>query len=101
MNEYEQLGQTIGFDWDKNNSFKNWIKHRVTTWECEEVFENSPLLLSPDYKHSQDEERLIAFGKTKANRRLLLCYTIRNNRVRVISARPMNKRESEYYEKGN
>jgi hypothetical protein len=37
------VADCIGFDWDDGNIGKNWTKHRVTDWECEEVFFNQPL----------------------------------------------------------
>jgi uncharacterized DUF497 family protein len=98
MSHYERLSQTDGFDWDGHNYFKNWLKHGVNPIESEQVFQNTPLLLTDDIKHSQSEERHIAYGKTNDGKRLFVSYTIRNNRVRVISARPMNKKETERYE---
>ena len=37
------LARCEGFDWDEGNIGKNWEKHRVTDWECEEVFFNRAL----------------------------------------------------------
>lgn len=93
------IDNITGFDWDEGNSFKNKIKHDVETWEAEEVFLNEPLLLSEDEKHSQDEDRYHALGKTNKGRRLLIAFTIRDQQIRVISARPMDKDERSKYEK--
>ncbi|MEP7235531.1 MAG: BrnT family toxin [Ignavibacteriota bacterium] len=98
MNLYERLKNASGFDWDEHNYYKNWLKHQVSPFESEEVFDNEPLLLDHDLKHSQTEERHIAYGKTNAGKCLLVCYTFRNDRVRVISARQMNKAERVRYE---
>ncbi|TAK21532.1 MAG: BrnT family toxin [Chloroflexota bacterium] len=84
--------QVVGFDWDDGNRGKNWIAHRVSDRETEEVFLNRPLL-GPDFDHSADEDRLFAAGLTDRGRRLIVFFTIRQARVRVISARPLTRRE--------
>ena len=87
-----------GFDWDAGNRDKNWEKHRFSNRECEEVFFNLPLLLQPDETHSTAEARSYVLGQTNAGRRLFIVFTIRNEKIRVISARDMNKRERIFYE---
>ncbi len=86
------------FDWDKGNREKNWAKHEVDFRECEEVFFNRPLKIFPDKTHSQIEERYVAYGKTVKIRRLTIVFTVRNNKIRVISARDMHKKEKEIYD---
>lgn len=87
-----------GFDWDAANRDKNWKKHQVANSECEEVFFNLPLLLQPDQAHSLTEARYYVLGQTNAGRRLFIVFTIRNEKIRVISARDMSKRERMIYE---
>jgi len=90
-----------GFQWDRGNIDKNLIKHDVENWECEQVFFNKPLLVLDDPKHSGSEKRWAAFGKTDAERFLVVVFTKRDNLIRIISARNMNKRERKFYnEKG-
>lgn len=89
----------IGFEWDKGNDTKNYLKHLVSIGECEEVFFNVPLLILPDEKHSEKEVRLYALGKTNNGRLLYVVFTIRQTRVRVISARDMSKKERADYKK--
>jgi uncharacterized protein len=86
------------FEWDEGNAEKNWVRHRVTQTECEEVFFNRPLVVSEDEVHSVDERRFFALGQTEAGRLLFVAYTIRNERVRVISARDMIRSERRAYE---
>jgi len=86
-----------GFEWDEGNSDKNWYLHQVTDNECEEVFFNIPLLMAIDSKHSQHEARYYALGRTEADRWLFIAFAMRNNRIRVISARDMNERETRKY----
>ena len=67
--------------------------------ECEEVFFNCPLIVRGDEKHSTEkEERFYTLGRTDANRLLFIAFTIRNNLIRVISARNMNLKERKRYE---
>jgi len=92
------LSRITGFDWDENNREKNWEKHGVLASECEEVFFNLPLLLYPDPTHSQKEPRYYVLGHTPAGRRLFIVFTIREDKIRVISARDMSKKERSVYE---
>ncbi|MBF0478969.1 MAG: BrnT family toxin [Candidatus Omnitrophica bacterium] len=88
-----------GFQWDKGNSLKSWLKHHVSEGEAEQVFLNEPLLLSIDEKHSQHETRFRVMGYTEADRYLYIAFVVRENLIRVISARDMNKKERVVYEK--
>jgi hypothetical protein len=88
----------LGFQWDRGNIDKNLIKHNVENWECEQVFFNKPILVLEDPRHSLSEKRWAAFGKTDADRLLVVVFTKRGNLLRVISARDMNKREKQFYE---
>lgn len=92
------LNNVTGFDWDENNREKNWERHQVSSGECEEVFFNLPLLLEDDPSHSQKEPRYFVLGHTIAGRRLFVAFTIREDKIRVISARDMSKKERSIYE---
>lgn len=91
------LPEPVVFEWDKGNFDKNLISHNVTNKEAEEVFGNKPLV-SEDIKHSTIEKRFQALGKTDKGRLLFISFTIRNEKVRVISARDMNKKEVKTHE---
>lgn len=94
-----QVIKPLSFDWDKGNADKNWIKHKITTNECEEVFTNRPLKTYKDVKHSQNEDRFVALGISDNNRMLYLVFTIRKYKIRIISARNMSRKERSLYEK--
>jgi uncharacterized DUF497 family protein len=96
-----ELTDLDGFEWDESNRDKNWIAHQVSVGECEEVFLNFPLLLQSDPTHSQIEDRNYVLGQTNAGRRLFIAFTIRNNKIRVISARDMSKKERVLYAQAN
>lgn len=93
------LTKISGFDWDEGNTRKN-EKHGVSMAEAEQIFFNEPLLLLADIKHSQGESRFHVLGKTDEGRALHITFTLRNagEKIRVISARDMHKKERTIYE---
>jgi uncharacterized DUF497 family protein len=95
------FSSVTGFDWDEGNRDKNWAKHQVSNNECEEVFFNLPLLLQPDKAHSMAEACYYVLGQTNAGRRLFIVFTIRDEKIRIISARDMSKRERKIYEQAH
>ncbi|HJX65082.1 MAG TPA: BrnT family toxin [Polyangia bacterium] len=97
----EILAHCVGFQWDEGNADKNWELHHVSRAEAEEMFFNRPLVVASDDKHSEKEIRLAALGKTDADRLLAIVFTVRENLVRVISARDMSRRERSLYEQAS
>lgn len=93
------LTKITGFDWVDGNARKN-EKHEVSTAESEQVFFNSPLLLLADLKHSDQESRFHALGKTDQGRLLHIAFTVRQAgaKIRAISARDMHRKERVIYE---
>lgn len=88
----------VDFDWNEGNREKNWVKHRVTIEECEQVFVNIPLLIVDDPGHSGQEQRYAAFGRTNNGRLLFIIFTRRDEQIRIISARDQDKKERRQYE---
>jgi uncharacterized DUF497 family protein len=95
----KSLPEVIAFEWDKGNVGKNFKKHNVSNQEAEEIFFNEPVIVSEDEKHSRSESRHILWGRTNNSRRLAIIFTIRNSKIRIISARDMNRKERGEYEK--
>jgi hypothetical protein len=93
------LQECIGFQWDSGNKDKNWLKHRVSNAECEQIFFNKPFLVKYDIRHSEAEDRFYALGQTDLGRKLFIVFTIRDQKIRIISARDMSKKEKEIYRK--
>jgi uncharacterized DUF497 family protein len=89
-----------GFEWDDGNARKSLDKHAVSQAEAEQVFALEPLL-AEDFWHSQEEKRFQALGETIEGRRLHVTFTMRSSgrKIRVISARDMNRKERAIYEK--
>lgn len=95
---FKIFAQIIGFEWDSGNKSKNFISHKVTDEECEEVFFDQNKKILKDVLHSEQEERYILVGQTKKQRLLFLVFIIRKNLIRVISARDLNRKEKKLYE---
>ena len=92
--------KVTGFDWDDGNARKNADRHDVSQAEAEQVFLNQPLLVMDDTKHSQDEKRHHALGKTGFGRLLHITFTLRFDvsKIRIVSARVMHRKERQLYE---
>lgn len=93
------LPEPVEFEWDEANKKKIWLKHKVSAEECEEAFAGQEVFSQPDELHSQKENRYILINKTKKSRFLFIVFALRKNKVRVISARSMHKKEQNFYEK--
>ena len=92
------LNRLEGFEWDEGNIHKSWKTHEVTNFEAEQIFFNEPLIITDDEKHSTDtEKRYSALGKTDNERNLTVIFTLKENFIRIISARDMSKKERNTY----
>ena len=94
----QRLLACTGFAWDEGNRDKNRVKHQVSNWECEQVFFNRPLVTACDARHSLTEDRYYALGVTDLGKRLFIAFTVREYKIRVISARDMSRKERGIYE---
>lgn len=95
---FSQLSKCSGFQWDEGNKQKNWETHRVSNSECEQIFFNRPLITAQTTGRSTSETRYYALGKTDQERRLFVVFTIRDDLIRVISARDMSRKERRIYQ---
>ena len=86
-----------GFQWDEGNSSKNWARHGISQTEAEQIFVNRPVVVIGDVAHSGTEARYFSFGRTDGGRLLTVVFTVRGQLLRVISARPMSRRERRGY----
>lgn len=86
------------FEWDQGNIDKSFEKHGIAPGESEEIFLDENLRVVPDVKYAQTEDRKIALGKTLKGRMLFAVFTLRGRKIRVISARPANRKERRIYE---
>lgn len=88
------------FEWDKQKADANLRKHGVSFEEGETVFEDlfSIELFDPD--HSDEEKRFLIVGESSEQQLLIISYTERGDRVRIISARLVTATERRDYEYG-
>jgi uncharacterized DUF497 family protein len=94
------LPEILEFEWDAGNEQKNWITHHVSAEEAEEAFFAEERLVLEDKPHStKHEARFILIGKSKQGRMLFIVYTIRKEKIRIISSRDTDKKEVLLYEK--
>jgi hypothetical protein len=86
-------------EWDPNKAVINLKKHGVSFSDAEAVLFD-PNALSFEDTAAQGEQRLVVIGMDHLWRLLVVVYTDRDNRVRLISARPATRSERRQYESG-
>ena len=88
------------FEWDQKKAKSNLSKHGVSFEEAKTVF-NDPLYVDfYDPDHSEEEHRYIIIGESSQGRILLVSYTERKDKIRIISSRQVSKNERQAYEEG-
>src|SRR5262249_12311032 len=86
--------EIFDFEWDNGNSTKSAKKHGVSSDEVESVFElKLAATLGRQFSPVVDEERLCIVGPSSTGRLISIVFTLRDGRVRPISARPANRKE--------
>ncbi|MGF1601309.1 MAG: BrnT family toxin [Thermosynechococcaceae cyanobacterium] len=88
------------FDWDEYKAESNIRKHGISFDEAVTVFADPYLIFTADLQHSDQEEREWAIGETDSGLIVVVVFTIRNEQIRIISARSATKREHQNYESG-
>ena len=91
------MGETE-FEWDPAKATRNLAKHGLPFAEAATVFRDPLAAIFPDPDHSDDERREIIIGHSDRDRLLVVCFTERGEKVRIISARRANKRERHDFE---
>ena len=90
--------EPLEFDWNRGNKDKNLHKHCASNQESEEAFFDPHKKILKDILHSGKESRYVLLGQTKEKRALFIVFTLRKHKVRVISARDLNRKERKLYE---
>lgn len=86
------------FEWNPKKEAKNIRKHKVTFSEAATVFGDTLSTTVPDPDHSEEEDRYIIIGLSQHLRLLMVSHTEQDERIRIISARPLTSAEREAYE---
>ncbi len=87
----------MSFEFDPNKADANWHKHRVRFEDVEPVFDDPYALTRPD-PDAKDEARWLTVGCDALGRVVTVCYTLREPKIRLISARLATKKERTQYE---
>ena len=86
------------FEWDPAKAAANVEAHGVSFEEAVTVFQNPLAKVHPDPDHSETERREILIGHSTQARLLLVAFTDRQGKIRLISARKVTRRERREYE---
>jgi uncharacterized protein len=88
------------FEWDTQKAKSNLSKHNVSFEEAQTVFDDPLYVDFYDPDHAEDEHRYIIIGESSRSRILLVSYTERGDKIRIISARLVTKQELKAYQEG-
>jgi uncharacterized protein len=88
----------VEFEWDAGKAASNLSKHGISFAEAMTVLSDALEKMIPDPVHSDAEMRFVSIGLSEAGRLLVVAYTEREQRIRIISARQATPRERKQYE---
>jgi len=88
------------FEWDKNKNSLNFDKHKIYFDFASKVFSDNKRIEWEDDRNYYGEIRFITIGKI-INAIITVVYTMRDNIIRIISARPSKKQERDLYNNQN
>jgi uncharacterized DUF497 family protein len=92
---------TPEFEWDAQKAAENLRNHGVTFDEAVTVFADPLANIFDDPDHSSDERRELIIGHSAEQRLLVVSFTERERRTRIISARRATARERKEYEENS
>jgi uncharacterized DUF497 family protein len=90
----------IEYEWDPEKAEENKRKHGVSFHEAATVFGDPLAITFTDPDHSIDEYRYLTFALSRLDQLLVVSHADSGEKVRIISARPMTRRERRVYEEG-
>jgi len=90
----------LKFEWDSGKASSNLRKHGVSFEEAVSVFGDPLALTIADPLHSEEEDRSITLGWSQENRLIVVVFTDRDDKIRIISARKATRQERRDYEEG-
>jgi hypothetical protein len=86
------------FEWDEEKAEINLRKHKVGFEEAKTVFSDPLSITIDDPDHSKEEQRYIDIGKSASGKLLVVVYTERGSKTRIISCRRATPTERRKYE---
>jgi uncharacterized DUF497 family protein len=91
----------LEFEWDPAKAEANLKDHGVSFDEATTVFRDALSITISDPDHSDPEDRFIDIGMSHRMQLLVVSYTERQNKIRIISARQPTRAERKNYEETN
>ena len=88
----------MDLEWDAGKARRNARKHGITFEEATTVFQDPFEVTVFDPDHSIAEDRYLSVGASSSGRLLVVGYTERGGKIRVIFARRATMREQMDYE---
>ncbi|MDZ8080068.1 MAG: BrnT family toxin [Nostoc sp. SerVER01] len=88
----------LGFEWHEEKAKENLKKHGISFDEAKTIFNDPFSITITDPEHSLDEERYIDIGLSLRGQLLVVVYTERQSKIRIISCRQATKAERKVYE---
>jgi len=88
----------MDFEWDDAKARDNEKKHDISSLEAAEVFGDEYSSCVHDPEHSSKEERFLLFGVSSKGNYIVVSFTERSSKIRIISARRMIRQERKAYE---
>lgn len=94
------MSESIGlsFEWDREKAAWNVKAHGITFDEASTVFRDPLGITIGDPYHSHSEARLLQLGRSLQHRLIVVSFTDRGTRIRIISARAPTATERRQYE---
>lgn len=89
------------FEWDPEKAAANAKKHGVEFAEAMTVFSDPLEVTISDPDHSEGEQRFVSIGLSTSQRLVVVAYTERAGRTRIINAREASSQERKHYESSN
>ena len=91
---------SLTFEWDENKAKQNLKKHGVSFEEATTVFGDPLARTIPDPLHSGEEDRFVP-RRVPSPKVLVVVFTERGDKIRIISARVATRRERKDHEEGS
>ena len=88
----------LEFEWDPVKARQNLREHGISFDEATTVFQDTLSITIADPDHSDSEIRFVDIGISHHRELLVVSYTERKDRIRIISARPATRAERRNYE---
>jgi hypothetical protein len=87
------------FDWDPRKARSTLLRRNIPFAEAASVLDDWRQVTVEDIEHSLNEQRWTTIGLSSRAELLVVTWTVREGRVRLISARRATKRERNVYER--